>query len=286
MQNGALAAESAAVGSEVLAGDDLHSVSLEQSLAAVQAGMIVVIGENHGLKEHQTQQVAIMKTLRDRGLIVSVGMEFFSYPQQNLLDQYRAGALSEVDFLKTIQWGSPSFDFYRDQALFARASEGAATVALNMPRTLTGKVSKEGLSSLTAEELSLMPPQFSLGRDSYKKRFLETMGGHLPSAEAGDRYFAAQSIWDDTMAWKATDYISRHPNQVLVIVVGEFHVQYDGGLPDRIHARSPQTKVVTFSQINSTGMTEQELSQEITPSDEYGARANYLWVAPAESLAP
>lgn len=266
----------------IFRGNDLKSITLEETVASVSPGSIVVIGENHGLAEHQSEQVSIMQALRNKGLKVAVGMEFFTYTDQELLNQYRLGSLPETDFLKKIQWGSPSFDFYRKQAQFPNLDEGAMTWALNAPRTLTGKVSKQGLASLNDEEKALLPPNFELGRASYKKRFLESMGSHLPSAEAGERYFAAQSIWDDTMAWRATDYIAAHPDQVLVIVVGEFHVQYGGGLPWRIAARSPQTPLVTFSQINTSGLTAEEIQAEMDPAGEYGSRANYLWLAPAQ----
>lgn len=267
----------------ILRGNDLQSTSLEEAVQSVSPGSIVVIGENHGLKVHQNQQLSIMQALRARGLTVAVGLEFFTYTDQPLVNQYRNGELPEVDFLKKIQWGSPSYDFYRDQALFPNLNEGAHTVALNAPRSLTGKVSKTGLESLTEDEKAILPPNFSLGRDSYKTRFLASMGHHLPSPQAGERYFASQSIWDDTMAWNATNYVAAHPDQVFVIVVGEFHVQYGGGLPDRIRVRAPGMNVLTFSQVDTSGLSAEDIQAEITPSTEYGIRANYLWLAPAQS---
>ncbi len=269
----------------IFRGSDLQPTTLSESLSKVTPGSIVLVGENHGLSEHQRQQVEIMRQLRDFGLVVAVGLEFFTYTDQNQVDAYRAGGLPEADFLKAIQWGQPSYEFYRDQALFPKLAEGAKTLALNAPRGLTGRVAKAGLNSLTAEDKALLPPQFTLGRDSYKKRFLEQMP-HLPNPEAGERYFAAQSIWDDTMAWRATDYILAHPEQVLVIVVGEFHTRFGGGLPDRILARSPGTPVVTFSQINTLDLSESEIRDEVNPLTEYGVRADYLWLAPAKSPAP
>jgi uncharacterized iron-regulated protein len=271
--------------SGIFRGNDLAATTLSESLSKVTPGSIVLVGENHGLSEHQRQQVEIMRQLRSSGHVVAVGLEFFTYTDQLHVDAYRSGGLKEADFLKTIQWGQPSYEFYREQALFPNLSEGAKTVALNAPRGLTGKVAKTGLNSLTAEDKALLPPQFALGRDSYKKRFLEQMP-HLPNPEAGERYFAAQSIWDDTMAWRATDYIQAHPDQVLVIVVGEFHTRFGGGLPDRIQIRSPGTPVVTFSQINTMDLSDSEIQDEVNPYTEYGVRANYLWLAPAKSLAP
>lgn len=271
--------------SGILRGSDLQTTTLSESLSKVTPGSIVVVGENHGLSEHQRQQIEIMSQLRAFGHTVAVGMEFFTYTDQAHVDAYRAGGLPEADFLKAIQWGKPSFDFYRDQTLFPPANQGAKTLALNAPRTITGKVAKGGMKALTPEEAALLPPQFSLGRESYKKRFLSMMP-HLPNAEAGERYFAAQSIWDDTMAWRAVDYVQAHPQQTLVIVVGEFHSAYGGGLPDRIRARSPRIPVITFSQVNTEGQTDSEIQETITPDQEYGVRSDYLWLAPAKSLAP
>ncbi|MNL08745.1 hypothetical protein D3C87_1294800 [compost metagenome] len=104
---------------------------------------------------------------------------------------------------------------------------------------------------------------------------------HLPNPEAGERYFAAQSIWDDTMAWRAAEFMKAHPEQILVIVVGEFHVQYGGGLPDRLAVRLPDAPIITFSQFNSEGMTDEEVDKEVAPSTEYGPRSQFIWISPA-----
>ncbi|WP_232469248.1 ChaN family lipoprotein [Bdellovibrio bacteriovorus] len=270
--------------SGILRGNDLQPVDLAEAVRPVAPGSIVVIGENHGFKEHQNQQLSIMQALRAQGLKVSVGMEFFTYTDQPVVDSYRQGLLSETDFLSQIKWGNPSYDYYRGQSLFPNLSEGSKTIALNAPRSLTGKVSKGGLQALTPDDLKLMPPQFAVGNDGYKRRFLSMMP-HLPNPEAGERYFASQSIWDDTMAWQAVEFMRSHPEQVLVIVVGDFHVQYGGGLPDRLRVRGSEFPVVTFSQVNTAGLTEDEIATEINPGTQDGPRADYLWLAPALSPA-
>ena len=257
-----------------------QKASFQETTSSIKPGSVVIIGENHGLELHQRQQMAIMQALRSYGPKISVGLEFFTYTDQPLVNDYRQGILDEESFLKAIKWGSPSFDFYRQQAQFPLIIEGGQTLALNAPRSLTGKVAKTGLESLTAEEAALLPPGFTLGRDSYKQRFLSLMP-HLPSPAHGDRYFAAQSIWDDTMAWVATEYMKAHPDFILVIIVGEFHVQYGGGLPNRIQARAPGLNVVTFSQVNTNGLTSEEAEAELAPSAVDGPRADYLWLAPA-----
>jgi uncharacterized iron-regulated protein len=254
-----------------------NRISLQFIAQQVRPGSIIVMGENHGLKTSQQGQVELMKALRDQGLKVSVGLEFFYYPDQSLVDDFRAGALSEPDFLQKIQWTSPAFDFYRDQALFPRYDQGERALALNAPRALTSRISKVGLQGLTVVEEAMLPPNFQLGRASYKDRFLAMMP-HVPNPEAGDRYFAAQSAWDDTMAWKAAEFIQRHPDQVLLIVVGDFHASFGGGLPDRIQMRTQQ-KPLVFSYLNTQGLTSDEVAREIDPSTVYGHRSDYIWLA-------
>ncbi len=267
----------------IIKGGDLQSVSLDQSLDSVSAGSILIVGENHALQIHQNQQLDILNQLRKKGLNVALGMEFFTYTDQAILEDYREGKVPEAEFLSRIQWTGFSYDFYRPQVLFPMINEGAHTVALNAPRSLTGKVSKLGLSALTELEMRLLPPVFSLGRNSYKNRFFHYMGSHFPNKEAGERYFTAQSIWDDTMAWVATEYIKSHGDQVLVIIVGDFHVQFGGGLPDRIRARAPALPVTTFSLINTSGMTLDEIQLEVQPTAGNEIRADYLWLKSGES---
>ncbi len=256
------------------------SVVLDDALSRVKPGSVVIIGENHGLKTHQTQQLAILQILSYLGLKVSVGMEFFAYPDQGLVNRYRSGSLDEEEFLKKISWGSLDFSYYRDQVNFPERINGSRTVALNSPRSLTGKIAKNGMESLTPEELGLLPPDFSVGRESYKTRFLENVPHQMPAADL-DRLFTAQSVWDDTMAWKAKEFLDKHPKQVLVIIVGEFHVQYGGGLPNRLKARGISS-VLTFSQVDTRTFNDEDLAQLIAPSPRDGVRADYLWLAPAE----
>ncbi len=263
---------------QLLNGRNLDPVSLQQALSSVRPGDIVVLGEQHGTTAQPVFQLQLMEALRKKGLKVSLGMEFFEYPGQAFVNEYRSGTLSESDFLKNIKWGHGfPFTSYRQQVLFPKLGE-EYVVALNAPLSLTGKIAKTGLASLTDLELSLMPSGFTQGNLGYKERFKDIMGDHLPNPAALDNYFAAQSTWDDTMSWRANLFLSQHPEQVLVIIVGEFHVQYGGGLPDRLKARGANS-VTKFSLVNLNGLTSEQVSQELQPSNQYGERADYIWAA-------
>lgn len=265
--------------SQLFDGKTQSETNLGHLLSQVRPGTILFLGENHGLSSHRDQHMQILHSLHAMGLKVSVGLEFINYTDQNYVDLYRTGRLSEQDFLTNIKWGGFGFEFYKPQLTFPIIEIGEYSLGLNIPRVVTSKISKNGLASLTEDDWKLMPPNFELGRDSYKARFMEAAGAHCKKPE---NCFAAQCAWDDTMAWQAVKFIEQHPEQVLVIVVGEFHVQYGGGTPWRIKARMPNVNIMTLSQVWAEGMTDDEIKQSLQPSEIEGPRADFIWVSKPE----
>ncbi|MCC2679342.1 MAG: iron-regulated protein [Pseudobdellovibrio sp.] len=267
---------SKAVFGQLYDGKTLSIAHINDLASKVQPGTILLLGENHGLAAHRDQHLQVLSALRAAGLKVSVGMEFVNYTDQSFLNDYRNGVLIEPDFLKAIKWGGFSFDFYRDQINFPLIANGESSLGLNLPRTVTSKISRNGLGSLAAEDWALMPPQFQLGRDSYRQRFMDAAGAHCKVPE---NCFAAQCAWDDTMAWQSAKFISENPDQVLVVVVGEFHVQYGGGIKHRVLQRLADARVITLSQIWAEDMSDDEIRSALQPSEVEGPRADYIWVA-------
>lgn len=263
---------------QILQKDGITASTLEESLKDVRPGTVVLLGEEHDTPVHQNYQMRVLEQLRRQGLKVSVGMEFFEYPQQGFVDAYRTGAMGESDFLKEIKW-SGDFNFYRSQVLFP-LGENAKTLALNLPRSIARQIAKGGILSLTKEQKEKLPPLLDRGNEAYFRRFLKAAGSHLPTPEAAENYFMAQSAWDDTMAWQAKEFLARYSDQVLVVIVGEFHVQYGGGLPDRLKVWGvPEQNIKTISLVNVSGLTPSEREQAILPSTEDGPRADFLWIS-------
>ncbi len=155
---------------------------------------------------------------------------------------------------------------------------GGWTIALNAPRTLTSAIAKKGVAGLSPEELALLPTDFERGNDGYFERFKEIMGGaHVP-AEMLETYFEAQSAWDEVMATEAIAYLERRPEQTLVIIVGDFHAAYGGGLGDRLSRRGKAPKRI-ISQINLNEYDESVWLSAVLPDSRYGPRGDAVWVA-------
>jgi len=262
--------------SQLFDGKTQSQTNIQSLLAQVKPGTILLLGENHGLAAHRDQHIEILNHLRAAGLKVSVGLEFINYTDQTYIDLYRVGQLNEDAFLQNIKWGGFGFEFYKSQLNFPIIENGEKSLGLNIPRSVISKISKNGLAGLNEVDLKIMPPNFQIGRDSYKARFMAIAGSHC---KVPANCFASQSAWDDTMAWQAVKFIEQNPEQVLVIVIGEFHVQYGGGTPNRILVRKPEAQLVTLSQVWAEGMTHDEIQQALQPSPLEGPRADFIWVS-------
>lgn len=246
-------------------------------------GDIVVMGEEHAVKGsesdaetfvHHRNQVRLIKQLQ-KSRTVSVGMEFLIYTFQSLVDQFIDGFFPEASFLQAVHWGSNPFQFYRDQILSTRGTWGR-TLALNIPQEIADQVTKAGKDSLTPDQQALTPPFWERGNESYFERFSDAMKEHAPP-EAIERYFWAQSLWDDTMAWKALEHQREHPDHVLVIIVGEFHVLFGGGLPYELK-KNGAASVKTVLQVQIPDWADSTLQEAIRPDPKYGESADYLWL--------
>ena len=257
-------------------GSTLEPASLTEIVRYTPKGSVVMIGEYHDNRAHHSHQVALMKELISQGHQVALGMEFFQTPYQSQVNDFLASALPEEEFLKKINWGSNDFGLYREQVELARQSSGLVR-AINAPSALTSRVSKGGIDVLSEEERALLPPAFEKGNDLYFERFSSTMLGHV-SLDKILNYFYAQSIWDDTMAYHIAEFKKKNPRVTLVVIVGDFHVRYFGGLPDRLSARTGMQPTV-ISQMNLEGLNGVEIQSEMNVDPKYGPRAGYIWTA-------
>ncbi|HEU5299941.1 MAG TPA: ChaN family lipoprotein [bacterium] len=253
-------------------------VTLDAALLGVGPGTALIVTEDHTVERHHENQLAVLQALKQQGRRVSVGFEFLAFPYQGWVDRYVRGELPDEAFTHAVRWGGTPFAWYKPLILFPKDAGGEA-VALNAPEQVTRALAQRGVDGLTAEERALLPPGFTLGSGAYFERFAETMRqdhGAMPE-QALANFFAAQSAWDDTMAWQAARYLAAHPEQVLVIIVGDVHGAYGGGLPDRLWARGV-TRTVVISQVDASGLDDAAVAAVLAPHPAYGPRADFIWI--------
>lgn len=205
----------------------------------VRKAQFLYLGESHANVAHHALQAAVIRALADRGRRVLVGMEMFERSVQPVLDEWSQGKLSEEAFILKSHWYlgwrqnyalyKPIFDVAKEKRL--------PLVALNLPRTLVNKVARGGLESLTADERAQLPAEIDLRHEEHRTLIRTMLTGHSGDASF-ERMYAAQVVWDVSMADAALRYWREHrppKKSVFVILAGSGHVMYGQGINARLH---------------------------------------------------
>ena len=203
---------------------------------------VVFIGEFHTHPEQHHHQLEIVRALYERDHDLVLALEVFERKWQPLLDKWVSGRISEADFKKVVSDEILTADtaaVYWPLLLWAGQNR-VPLLALNAPRSVTAKVAKNGLDSLPDRDRSLIARDIRLGPEEYRERVVSALGHHHGGVNP-DNFFAAQVVWDETMAETLAGYLSSEAGRRrrAVVIAGNEHIFRGHGLPDRTARRLP-----------------------------------------------
>jgi uncharacterized iron-regulated protein len=216
----------------------------ERFWLSVGQAEVIYVGETHDDPVDHQRELDLVRGLLKRRVKFAIGWEMFDTTQQAAMDAWASHAISlakmlaETDFQK--HWGmySPAYQ----QILRMVGKAGVPNLALNAPPELPHKVARG--ESLTAEERAMVPVGFTATEAGYRN-FLAMMGGHPGMNEADLRhFFAAQNIWDQTMASRILDFKARHPQILLVVLTGRGHVSNGFGIPFYVRQKATLKQII------------------------------------------
>lgn len=221
------------------------AVSFRELIDDLASFDVIFVGEIHDSAEHHLVQVQILQALLARTRITAIGMEMFPQEQQEILDQYTRDVLAEDAFLEKVEWKRTwgySYHYYRPLLLAAK-QEAIPVLALNAPRELVRKVAREGLASLDDVARALIPREIDLGSEAHRAYVRQAYEVH----DHGDLkrfefFYEAQCVWDETMAANIAAFMQGRDRKV-VVFVGNGHIAWKFGIPDRIQRRVPVSLV-------------------------------------------
>ncbi len=223
------------------------TVQHQQILRELRASDIVYLGEVHNNAGDRAGQLAILQALHVEQPNLAIALECFQRPFQGAIDAYLAGDLSEAQLVEqsdyATRWGFP-WESYAPLLRFAKANQ-IPVIAANAPTEATRQVAREGLPSLTGDLATQVPPiaDINLGPDPYREMLREVFaahahGGHGNSA-GFENFFAAQVLWDETMAEAIAQFRQANPTTQIVAIAGRGHIVHNYGIPDRVARRFP-----------------------------------------------
>jgi uncharacterized iron-regulated protein len=248
---------------------------LLQSLAGTN---VVYLGETHDRPADHQAQLAILQALYRQRPNLVIAMEMFQRPFQPVLDRYLVGEITETALREQSQydrrWGY-DWEFYAPILRFAQAQK-LPVIALNTPSEITRKVARAGLESLTVAEQQWIPPRSAivLGPEPYRQRIrklYDEIHQGMGNSKGFEQFFTAQVLWDETMAEGIAQSLQQQPDRLVVVMVGQGHLTYGDGIPNRVRRRLEQTGDRAPVQVSLLLNPAQDLGQDPTIAD-------YFWV--------
>jgi uncharacterized iron-regulated protein len=205
---------------------------------SVLSADVVYVGETHNDATDHRYELELIRGLLKRKIQFAIGWEMFDQTQQCTIDAWSSHSISLHEMLTRT-------DFQRRWGIYSRTYKqilklaGAADVrnlALNASPELVHKVA-EG-QSLTKEECAAMPVGFKTSAKAYSY-FLSMMGSHPGINDVSRRrFFAAQNVWDQTMATRILHFKLHNPNTSLVVIAGRGHVSGGFGIPSYVRQKA------------------------------------------------
>lgn len=262
-------------------------VSFEGLIDMIGGARLVCIGETHdNLNAHRVEFLVIRELSRRNPGKIAIGMEMFREPDQEVLDRWTKGRMTEREFLKATKWyenwGS-DFGYYRDILVFAKEN-GIDVIALNPPRDLQQEVSRTGLDNLSAPVKAKLP---DIGEpDPHQKAIMKSIyGGHMPTPGMFDAFYRVQLLWEETMAVRIFDYLRspRGEGKRMVILAGGWHVRYGFGIPKKVVRRMPlDYRIIETEEVG--GPVDKERLMEVDLPHVPLHPSDFVWAVPYEGL--
>lgn len=229
-------------------GDILHMptgvmVEEDDMLNIATDSRIAFVGETHDNPASHRLELTVLEAMAERypGQ-VALGMEMFTPEQNDVLQKWVDGELSEKEFLKQVGWykvWKGDYDLYRGLLDFAR-EEQIPVIGLNAKKETVRLVVENELDEIPEPKRAAIP-EMDL-TDPYQRGLVEGIyGGHVKSEGMLGGFHRAQTLWDETMAESLVNFLrlEQYRDYRMVVVAGGNHVRYGFGIPRRVFRRMP-----------------------------------------------
>ncbi|MBC8201701.1 MAG: ChaN family lipoprotein [Planctomycetes bacterium] len=227
---------------------------------------VVLLGEQHDHAIGHALQLAIVEDVMDKYPCSVLALEMLERDEQLKVDDYMedfidAKTFASLTFSKN--WGgSGGWEAWYQPIIDAVKNRGGSVVAANAPRRYVRLARLEGyerIDELPQERRKYIDYPEVLSDGKYRQRFWE-LASHdeddeeqveidVTNIDPNDPMlptFKSMQSWDATMA---QSIVSANPSKEckVILLVGQFHVEYDGGIVQELRRRMPSANVLVVS---------------------------------------
>jgi uncharacterized iron-regulated protein len=259
-----------------------REISFEKMILEMGNDRFVYVGESHDSLPMHDIQARIVKALYEQDHNLAIGLEMFDVSNQEVLNKWSAGILTEKEFLDLASWYETwnfNYNFYKK--IFDLAKAGKIPVfALNAPREIIRKVRMMGWEALSDEEKEVIP-QPDLTVEDHRLLMKEVFGDiEMPAQMKGhggedmmfEGLYRAQTAWDTVMAHNTLGAADVEQSRV-VVLAGSGHLIYNLGINLRVARRLK----APFKTVICVEVPEKDGQAAVSRS-----LADYVWGIPEE----
>ena len=180
-------------------------ITVQQMVDSFTPYDVIFFGEFHDQDVlHSVEYDVLKKLYKKYGSRLVLSMEMFEKDNQEKLNNYLAGKITEDEFIKTSRPWPRYLTDYKPMIEFAKAHK-IPVIASNIPRFLASTLAKQGtVENIEPRYRQYLPDKTYAPEGDYKEKFAGymTRGGEVMkiSQEKLNQVFAAQCIKDDKMA--------------------------------------------------------------------------------------
>jgi len=244
-------------------------VTFEAMLEDLDGVRVIYVGETHINSHHHLIQKRLVEALHQQHPDLTVGMEMFDHRYDPVLAQWSAGQLDSEAFIEKTHWYVRRSGWGYNFELYAPIFEvvqtkGLRLVGLNVPGWIQPKISASGLANLLPDERRMLAAEIDTGNEDHRA-YVEAIFNDNPhhKIKSFEYFYEAQCAWEDTMAESIARKLAAGP---MVVVIGNGHIQYKYGVPNRAYDRNPVPFRTVY--LASVGA---EVDLDL---------ADYIWVTP------
>jgi len=230
---------------------------------------VFIIGEFHDNYACHRYQKDFIEALYKKHPKIIVGFEFFNRKDNEVLELWRTGKISEEELLQKTEWYKKTSMNYGYTRLIMDVIKKyqLPTIGLNVPRKIVRTVSTRGFQSLSDEEKKLFPTIDIPNTDH--KFYIQSIFGK-PAIQMGawfENIYMAQKCWDVIMAESMRLELSKEEYRGYkgVIIAGSAHVAYRLGIPFRYQKAQETVKLTTLIPVHAPVVKEESGDKEMHP---------------------
>ena len=227
---------------------------------------VIFMGEFHDHAGHHRAQLAIIDALDDDERPLAIGLEMFRKDSQATLDRWTGNDLPLLTFLSVYRDNWSMWPMYREIFLHAR-NEGVKMLGLNIPRSISSKVARNGFKSLPERDRQRLGDVQCQVNPFYRDYIRQAMGGY---GGHGDHYLyfcEAQLLWDTMMARNLVEFLRENPDYRVVVLAGSGHA-WKFGIPRQMLEEAQVSYRVILPEV-FTRVDRSTVTKEIS---------DYLWL--------